>query len=133
MKSIYGESTKSEDTTIISSGVKIEGTVRTNGNIRVDGEIQGDIISENYVTVGESGKVNGKINALTISVGGFVTGTIEAKEKFNLTSRGKINGDIITKSLIVEDGGVLNGNCKMPGTSGTLQPISAGKKDSAER
>jgi cytoskeletal protein CcmA (bactofilin family) len=131
MKSIYGESTKSEDTTIISSGVKIEGTVRTNGNIRVDGEIQGDIISENYITVGESGKVNGKINALTISVGGFVTGTIEAKEKFNLTSRGKINGDVITKSLIVEDGGVLNGNCKMAGSESSTQYTVVSKQETA--
>ena len=43
MKSIYGDGVKSDETTIISSGVKIEGTVTTNGNIRVDGEIKGDI------------------------------------------------------------------------------------------
>jgi len=113
MKSIYGESTKSEDTTIISSGVKIEGTVTTNGNIRVDGEIKGDIISENNITVGESGSVNGKINASVISIGGTVTGSLEAKEKLTLTSRGKINGDIIVKAFVIEDGGLFNGNCRM--------------------
>jgi len=113
MKSIYGESTKSEETTIISNGVKIEGTVTTNGNIRVDGEIKGDIISENNITVGESGSVNGKINASVISIGGTVTGSLEAKEKLTLTSRGKINGDIIVKAFVIEDGGLFNGNCRM--------------------
>lgn len=121
MKSIYGESTKSEDTTIISSGVKIEGTVTTNGNIRVDGEIKGDIISENNITVGESGSVNGKINASVISIGGTVTGSLEAKEKLTLTSRGKINGDIIVKAFVIEDGGLFNGNCRMQGTEGIPQ------------
>ena len=119
MKSIYGDAVKSDETTIISNGVKIEGTVTTNGNIRVDGEIKGDIISENNITVGESGSVNGKINASIISIGGTVTGSLEAKEKLTLTSRGKINGDIIVKAFVIEDGGLFNGNCKMQGTAGS--------------
>jgi cytoskeletal protein CcmA (bactofilin family) len=121
MKSIYGDAVKSDETTIISSGVKIEGTVTTNGNIRVDGEIIGDIVSENNITVGESGSVNGKINASVISIGGTVTGSLEAKEKLTLTSRGKINGDIIVKAFVIEDGGLFNGNCKMQGTAGSPQ------------
>ena len=121
MKSIYGDAVKSDETTIISSGVKIEGTVTTNGNIRVDGEIIGDIVSENNITVGESGKVEGKINASVISVGGTVTGSLEAKEKLTLTSRGKINGDIIVKAFVIEDGGLFNGNCKMQVTAGSPQ------------
>ncbi len=121
MKSIYGDAVKSDETTIISNGVKIEGTVTTNGNIRVDGEIKGDIISENNITVGESGSVNGKINASIISIGGTVTGSLEAKEKLTLTSRGKINGDIIVKAFVIEDGGLFNGNCKMQVTAGSPQ------------
>lgn len=113
MKSIYGDNVKSDETTIISNGVKIEGTVRTNGNIRVDGEIKGDILSENNISIGESGIVNGKINAAVVTVGGTVTGSIAAKEKLTITSRGKINGDIVVKSFVIEDGGLFNGNCKM--------------------
>ena len=129
MKSIYGESTKSEDTTIISNGVKIEGTVTTNGNIRVDGEIKGDIISENNITVGESGSVNGKINASVISIGGTVTGSLEAKEKLTLTSRGKINGDIIVKAFVIEDGGLFNGNCRMGVAVGSTKDKGESKKE----
>jgi len=128
MKSIYGESTKSEETTIISSGVKIEGTVTTNGNIRVDGEIKGDIISENNITVGESGSVNGKINASVISIGGTVTGSLEAKEKLTLTSRGKINGDIIVKAFVIEDGGLFNGNCRMGIAVGSTKDTGESKQ-----
>jgi len=132
MKSIYGESTKSEDTTIISSGVKIEGTVTTNGNIRVDGEIKGDIISENNITVGESGSVNGKINASVISIGGTVTGSLEAKEKLTLTSRGKINGDIIVKAFVIEDGGLFNGNCRMGVAVGSTKDTGESKQSAVK-
>jgi len=128
MKSIYSDSTKSEDTTIISSGVKIEGTVTTNGNIRVDGEIKGDMISENNITVGESGSVNGKINASVISIGGTVTGSLEAKEKLTLTSRGKINGDIIVKAFVIEDGGLFNGNCRMGVAVGSTKDTGESKQ-----
>ena len=127
MKSIYGDNVKSDETTIISSGVKIEGTVTTNGNIRVDGEIKGDINSDNNITVGESGNVNGKINALVITVGGIVTGTVEAKERLTLSSRGKINGDIVVKSFVIEDGGLFNGNCRMGGSVGTTQNTADSK------
>ena len=121
MKSIYGDGVKSDETTIISSGVKIEGTVTTNGNIRVDGEIKGDIISDNNISIGDSGIVNGKINAAVVTIGGVVTGSIAAKEKLTLTSRGKINGDVVVKSFVIEDGGLFNGNCKMGGSVGTTQ------------
>ena len=121
MKSIYGDGVKSDETTIISSGVKIEGTVTTNGNIRVDGEIKGDIISDNNISIGDSGIVNGKINAAVVTIGGVVTGSVAAKEKLTLTSRGKINGDVAVKSFVIEDGGLFNGNCKMGGSVGTTQ------------
>ena len=127
MKSIYGDGVKSDETTIISSGVKIEGTVTTNGNIRVDGEIKGDIISDNNISIGDSGIVNGKINAAVVTIGGVVTGSIAAKEKLTLTSRGKINGDVVVKSFVIEDGGLFNGNCRMGGSVGTTQNTADSK------
>lgn len=81
LRNTPSDNPRSEETTIISSSVKIEGKITTNGNIRVDGELQGDIISQNNVTVGESGQVNGQIHAEVITIGGKVTGTIRAKDK----------------------------------------------------
>ena len=107
------EGAKSEETTIISNGVKIEGKVSSSGNIRVDGEIQGDITSQSSVTVGENGKVNGQINAENITVGGLVTGIVKAKEKLLLESKANLNGDLFTKILVVESGAKFDGKSKM--------------------
>ena len=104
---------RSEETTIISSGVKIEGKITTNGNIRVDGELLGDITSQNNVIVGESGQVNGQINADLITIGGKVAGTVRAKEKLVLDAKGNLKGDIFTKTLVIEAGAIFEGKSTM--------------------
>ena len=105
-------SSESEEITIISTGVKIEGKITSSGNIRVDGDIQGDIISQSNVTIGEGAKVNGQINADVITIGGKVSGTVRAKEKLVLDSNGNLKGDIFAKILLVEAGAKFSGKCK---------------------
>ena len=128
LKSSSMEGPRSEETTIISRGVKIEGKITSDGNIRVDGDIKGDIISQNNVTVGESGQVNGQINANVITIGGKVIGTVSAKEKLALEAKGNLKGDIFTKTLVVEAGAKFDGNSKMgdsrnfPDTKETNKP-----------
>ena len=105
-------SSKSEETTIVSRGVKIEGKVTSTGNIRIDGEIQGDIFSKGNITIGEVAKVNGKLNANVITIGGKVSGIVRAKDKIILDSKSYLKGDIITKNLVIEEGAKFDGNCK---------------------
>ena len=112
LSSTKSESIKSEETTIISNGVKIEGKITCSGNIRVDGEIQGDILSQSNITIGELGKVNGQINGEAVTIGGKVSGTVIAKEKLLLDSKGNLKGDIYTKNLSIEAGAKFDGKSK---------------------
>jgi len=113
LKSTSYEGTRSDEATVISKGVKIEGKLSCSGNIRLDGEVQGDISSEGVVIIGENGKVNGQINADSITIGGRVAGTVRAKDKVVLEAKANLKGDIITKILSVDAGAVFNGNTKM--------------------
>lgn len=113
------EGGRTEEATVISKGVKIEGKLSCSGNIRLDGEVQGDISSQGVVIIGEFGKVNGQINADNITIGGKVTGTVKAKDKVVLEAKANLKGDITTKALMVEAGAVFNGNTKM-GDSGNI-------------
>ena len=112
LKNMQFEGVKSEETTIISNGVKIEGKITSSGNIRVDGEILGDIISQSNVTIGEQGQVNGQINADVITIGGKVSGTVRAKERLVLDSKGNLKGDIFAKILVIEEGANFDGKSK---------------------
>lgn len=127
LKSNSYEGGRTEEATVISRGVKIEGKLSCSGSIRLDGEVQGDISSQSTVIVGENGKVNGQINADSITIGGKVTGTIKAKEKVVLESKANLKGDIVTKILSVDAGAVFNGNTKM-GDSGSFSPSTETSK-----
>ena len=104
-------SSKSEETTIISRGVKIEGKITSSGNIRIDGEIQGDIFSESNITIGEDAKVNGQINANVITIGGKVSGIVRTKDKLILDSKSNLKGDVFAKILVIEEGAKFDGKC----------------------
>ena len=106
-----------EDTTIISSGMKVEGKVSSSGSIRLDGTVQGDIDCQGNVTIGEQGKVYGKVDGLSITIGGQVEGEIKAKEKLILESKANLKGDIFTKILVVESGARFDGKSNMGGSS----------------
>lgn len=102
-----------EDITIISNGVKIEGKVTSMGSLRVDGTLVGDLNAEGNVTVGDQGDINGEIVGNTVTIGGKVTGTVKAKEKLVLESKCTLKGDIITKVLVIEAGAKFDGKSSM--------------------
>ena len=121
LKGTSFEGAKTDETTIIGRGVKIEGKLSSSGDIRVEGNVEGDINSQGTVVIGANGRVNGQINAESITIGGDVNGTIRAKDKLVLDSNGNLKGDIFTKTLLVEAGANFNGNCKM-GESNISKP-----------
>jgi len=102
-----------EDITIISNGVKIEGKVSSTGSIRVDGILQGDLNASGNVTVGQQGDIKGEIVADIVTIGGKVVGTINAKEKTVLESNCTLKGDILTKVLVIEAGANFDGKSSM--------------------
>lgn len=115
-----------EEVTIISSGVVIEGKVTSNGNVRVDGVVKGDINAQGNLTVGEHGSIEGQLTGDTVSIGGKVDGTVNAKEKLVLESKSVLKGDLITKILVVEAGAVFEGRSSMSGQT-PYKPVSKGE------
>ena len=118
-----------EDITIISNGVKLEGKITSGGSIRVDGTILGDVVTQGNVTVGEHGDVNGQINAGIITIGGKVVGSVNAKEKLVLESKANLKGDIFTKILVVEAGAKFDGKSNMGDVKGTSSSNTSIVKD----
>ncbi len=116
-----------EQVTIIGTGVVIEGKLSSSGDVRIDGNVKGDIKASGNVTVGESGEVDGQINADIITLGGKVTGSVNAKDKLVLESKAALKGDIITKILVVEAGAKFDGKSSMGDIKESLpKPVTPG-------
>jgi len=113
---------ESEELTIISHGVKLEGKISCSGSIRVDGIVQGDVISESNVTVGEQGEILGQVNGQSITLGGKVSGMVNAKEKVTLEAKANLKGDIFTKILVIEAGARFDGKSNMGESKETSAP-----------
>lgn len=113
--------------TIISDGCKIDGNISTTSTIRIDGIVNGDVLANQGIIIGNSGKILGSIKAEEAVVFGHISGNIHVK-KLEIKSTGIITGDISTQTIEVEFGAVYNGRVKMnevstkENTSKTSQP-----------
>lgn len=105
--------------TVIAQGITFSGTLRGEGVVQVEGVVDGEFDMTGAVIVSESGLIRGPVTADVVRVAGRVDGNIHAREHMRLESSGSLEGDVTTASLVVEDGGILNGRCT------TLKPQPA--------
>ena len=99
--------------TIIGGNSKIEGRLTAAESTRIDGLLEGKIMSESSVIIGEHGLVRGDIDAVEILVAGTVYGNLRAQERIQLTETGRVLGDIFTKTLVIDEGASFKGQCTM--------------------
>ena len=111
---------------IIGDCTEIKGNLSTKGDVRVDGEIEGEVISHAKVVVGISGKVLGNIQAYAAEISGKVLGNIEVADILFIKATAKVEGNISSNKLIIENGADLDGFCQTGQTD--IKSISYGKE-----
>lgn len=99
--------------TVISEKVFFNGDFKSDGSVRIDGGIEGQLDIKGDLVLGDKGTVKGDIIATNILVSGTVEGTVQAKGRLEIAPTGSIKGGVQCKSLIVEEGGIIQGNCRM--------------------
>jgi len=119
---MFGRDDKNEDVDItgfIGKGMKVEGELAFEKTVRIDGSFKGEINSPGTLVVGKSGFVEGHIKVGVALITGEVKGTVEAKNRVELHSPARLNGDIKTPTLIIGEGTAFDGNCVMLKGEGT--------------
>ena len=99
--------------TLITQGITIKGTVEGEGVVQVEGTVIGEFNMVGAIIIADSGLVKGPITADVVRIAGRVEGNITAREHMRLENTGTLIGDVATASLVVEDGGCLNGRSTM--------------------
>ena len=97
----------------LTAGSKIVGTITADSDFRIDGQIEGDLNCSGKVVIGEAGRVKGTIVCQQAEILGLLEGKVTCHQQLSLRANGKINGDVHTKTLIVEPGALFNGSCSM--------------------
>ncbi len=114
---------------IIGEGTRFSGELVLNGLLRIDGDFIGSVNTEGKVLVGKTGRAECSIVAGTAVVGGVVHGNIRASGKVVILATGMVLGNIQAGSLVVEEGVLLHGNCRIKG-SGSQNPDAQGANES---
>ncbi len=113
--------------TVITQGVTVKGTIRGEGVVQVEGVVEGEFSMVGAVIVSDTGLVRGPVSADVVRVAGRVEGNVVAREHMRLEQTGTLIGDVATASLVVEDGGCLNGRSTMikgPAPEGELAGVT---------
>lgn len=100
-------------TSILDRDCETEGRLKFAGTLIINGKVRGEIFSSGTLLVGESAEVEGDVRVNTAIVSGQVTGNLIARERVELRSGARITGDIVTPALVLDEGVVFEGNCRM--------------------
>src|ERR1051326_8163982 len=94
----------------LGPGTKINGKLNFDAPVTIEGEIEGEIVAQANVTVGQQATVKGKITAASILVQGKVMADVQAEKKLEIQPPGSVIGDVNAQSLIIGDGAILEGH-----------------------
>jgi cytoskeletal protein CcmA (bactofilin family) len=100
-------------TAFIDEGSEIEGKYTFSGTVMLNGKFRGEISSTDTLIVGEKGIVHATINAGIVLVSGQVFGNVAATERVELRGSAKVFGDVEAPVVVVEEGVLFEGHCRM--------------------
>lgn len=113
-----------EWTGFLDKSVRFEGTLECPGTFRVEGRIKGTVISTQNLVLGESAHVEGQIDGNQVAVSGRFDGAIFAKGRVEIHPKGVVTGEIHTPCLVIEPGGIFDGQCHMLAASESAKPVT---------
>jgi cytoskeletal protein CcmA (bactofilin family) len=102
---------ESKITGFFDKDTEFQGDLSFRGSFRIDGHFKGKINSESMLIIGEEGKVEADIKVGYLIVNGEVKGNIQAADKVEIHSRGRVIGTVSTPKLAVEEGAYMEASC----------------------
>ena len=96
--------------TVLGESARLEGKFTIQESIHIECEMAGEINVEGRLVIGNKGIVRANVNTVNALIQGIYEGNMVATGNVEITSTGRVSGDIETDSLVVSKGGIFNGN-----------------------
>jgi cytoskeletal protein CcmA (bactofilin family) len=107
----------------IGKSISIKGDVLGEEDTVIEGRVEGRIeLKNHHLTIGANGDVQGEVSAKQVTIVGRVSGNVVATERIELRDSGRLEGDLSTPRLLVQEGSQMNGKISMKPTSGASAP-----------
>ncbi|MBW1998802.1 MAG: polymer-forming cytoskeletal protein [Deltaproteobacteria bacterium] len=104
---------RDEINAFLGKGTTFEGSLKFEGAVRIDGNFKGEILAGGILIIGQSACIESNIQVSQIIISGEVRGNVTAESRIEIRSPGRVSGNIRAPVVIIEDGVVFEGNCRM--------------------
>ena len=111
--------------------VKFQGEIHCDEDLFVDGTVDGMIdIPNHMLVIGPNSEVRADIQARSLVLHGRLQGKVKIGERIEIKKKGRLDGDLVTHRLVIEDGAVFCGTSEVhPPKVEASAPASAGTKE----
>ena len=114
----------------VGGGTVVTGEANFKAMMRIDGHMSGRVNSTSgTLIVGANGKVDANIEVAVAIIHGTINGDIIATQRLELGRAAKVNGNIQTPSLVIEQGAMFEGSCKMVQMTAAADKAKKDKRD----
>jgi cytoskeletal protein CcmA (bactofilin family) len=115
---------RTELSAYLDDHAEIEGTCTFSGTAMLNGKFKGQIQSNDTLIIGEGGVVNANINGGCVLIRGEVVGNVIATERVELLGHAQVFGDVEAPVVIIEEGVLFEGHCRMTKTRAEAPDLS---------
>ncbi len=115
----------------IGKSISIKGNVTGDEDTVIEGRVDGHVeLKNHHLTVGPNGEVKGEISAKQCTIVGTVKGNVTALERIEVADTGRVEGDLSSPRLLIQEGAQVNGSISMQpaGEVKTQAQIQSGPK-----
>jgi cytoskeletal protein CcmA (bactofilin family) len=106
--------------------MKVVGDCSSDGTIRIEGQVEGSVKAAKSVVIGKEGVVLGDVVTQDAIVAGRVNGSVSAESRVELQTTCRVQGDIRSRRIKLDEGGQVDGQLHMGG-HGAEKPADVGK------
>jgi cytoskeletal protein CcmA (bactofilin family) len=101
-------------TGFVGNGTTLTGEANFKGMLRVDGGLSGRVSSaDGTLIVSTNGRVDANVEVAVAQIYGTVNGDITASKRIEMGRVAKVTGNIQTPALVIEQGALFEGSCRM--------------------
>ena len=98
----------------VGNGTTLTGEANFKGMLRVDGTLSGRVSSQDgTLIVSTGGQVDANVEVSVAQIYGTVNGDVTASKRIELGRVAKVTGNIQTPALVIEQGAIFEGSCRM--------------------
>lgn len=106
----------------LNSEAEIRGTLKFAGELTFEGKLEGEIVSEGTLHLGDTAAIKGDISVGSVVVRGKIQGNVTARDKIEIKAKTELFGDIKASKLVVEEGVTFVGKSEVNPNKATPTP-----------